>query len=192
MTVEDKWIFVDRLSVESAFEAFVEVIQGHLNQFCPASDRMVKVSEKHKRWITHEIVRESKELRNMHWLLTAYPELKAEYSLRKYQHKLLAKQRYFFGSIVSSSKKCNEIWKIVKQQLSRDIGSRELKLVLNGYMVTDRERAADAFVEHFSNTGDALLFNHFYPCPLRVKNLTVKPYSYIRLLRQRFSTSLLN
>ncbi|KAL3282339.1 hypothetical protein HHI36_005526 [Cryptolaemus montrouzieri] len=164
MTVKDKWEFVDKLSVKSAFEAFVEVIQGHLNQFCSASDRIVEVSRKHKRWITPDIVSESKELRYMHWLLTAYPVLKAEYSSRKNQHEKsipLAKQRNFFGKINSSFNKCNEIWKIVRQQLNEDTGSRDLKLVLNGYMVTNRETIADAFVEHFSNMEDALLFNHF-------------------------------
>lgn len=152
--------------INSAFECFVEVISGLIDECCPLRKSVTHPKLSHG-WITPNVKMASRELKDLHWLCTNLP---SEATLDKYKkmknsYNYLLKQtkfEYYQKLINNSSNKNKTVWNLVNRETGRLTNTDALtKLRINGILCHDSKAMAEAFVEYFSTINNISLHNHY-------------------------------
>lgn len=161
------WAELYYLDVDESFQLFIENIIWCYNVSCPL--RKIKVSNKdnNKGWLTNELIQQSKNLKNIFWLMitleTAECKILYKTEKNKLKHSIkTAKYNYNAKKIQDAPNKNKVIWNIVNTRLGRNKYSNNIKsLEHNGEHISDKSSMANAFASHFSAIAKNKLEQHF-------------------------------
>lgn len=144
-------------NVDEAFNEFIFRFERIMNASCPILNYKPRSDRSdNKGWLTSDIIAESNQLKNLHWLKNniASPQLNTLYKEKK---KMLnrniscAKKRHVSRKIDKSNNKIRAIWNEVNSQLNRKIRQQKITLKFEGRTSTDPEETAEIFAEYFAN-----------------------------------------
>ena len=159
------WTPMYGLSVNEAFDFFVEIVIWCFHASCPF--KKCKLSKRQNGWLNEEIKREkgvlakiSKDMKRTNDVntLIAYRAQK-----NKYKKMVRDAKRNFYGNkIINSENQTKEIWKTVNTTLDR-VSNRNTPLILNinGKMTSEVEVVAHQFGDYFSHIAAKQSAEHF-------------------------------
>lgn len=174
------WFYIFYLNVNDGFRFLVDTIVWYFNVCCPVKyteQNVIKSKINDKRWITKEIIEESKGLKNMFWLMNTLncSQTKIAYQTRKKEYKKnvkVAKQKYFNDKIEHSSNKTKETWNIINSKLGRNNKkNKNITLNHNSNYVSEPYEVCELFASYFSTVAEYKVAEHFgqnmsLPCTL--------------------------
>ena len=118
-------------------------------------------------WYTHQLKRESDNLKNLNRLRKTNPnqkELNENYKKLKAQYNkniISAKQNFYLNIINHSDNKIRTLWNIVNNKLNKNRNRPEFKINHNNELISDVTNISNIFGEYFVSVTNDQLKKHF-------------------------------
>ena len=162
----ESWRGIDDTNIDIGMDNFLQTFLWHLNIHCPEQNIKININKKKTRWMTDEIRRSSRELKDLYKLIkeTKDPHLMEIYKEKKKSHRRKinsAKKDFNTKLINEADNKTKKVWEIVNTELGKNEKRQDIVLRENNIIIKNNNEIGNKFGNYFSTVAQSKLDDHF-------------------------------